>query len=57
VTWRIVYWIDPDAILVADWFDKKTQQTPRIVIERCRARVKESRPPWWADRRRIRSWP
>lgn len=41
VTWRIVYRIDPDAILVADWFDKKTQRTPLNVIELCRARLKE----------------
>jgi phage-related protein len=41
VTWRIIYRIDSDAILVAHWFDKKTQQTPQNVIELCRTRLKE----------------
>ena len=32
-TWRIVYRIDPDAILVVHWFEKKTQTTTRRVID------------------------
>jgi phage-related protein len=33
LTWRIVYRIDPDAILVVHWFEKKTRKTPKSVID------------------------
>lgn len=39
-TWRIVYRIDEDAIVVLDVFQKKTQQTPKQVIDSCRSRIK-----------------
>ena len=39
-TWRIVYRIDPDAIVILEVFSKKTQQTPTHVIEVCRRRQK-----------------
>ena len=39
VTWRIIYRIDSDAIVVADWFEKKTQTTPKSTIERCKKRL------------------
>ena len=39
VTWRIVYRTDPDAVVIADVFAKKTQRTPRAVTERCQARL------------------
>src|SRR5690349_15698375 len=32
VTWRIVYRVDPDAIVIADVFAKKTPQTPTGVV-------------------------
>jgi phage-related protein len=35
-TWRVVYRIDADAIVVADVFAKKTRATPRPVIDACR---------------------
>ncbi|HUO07695.1 MAG TPA: type II toxin-antitoxin system RelE/ParE family toxin [Phycisphaerae bacterium] len=38
VTWRLIYRIDRDAILIGDVFAKKTQQTPQNVIEACRRR-------------------
>ncbi len=38
-TWRIVYRIDSDAIVVVDAFAKATQQTPRHVVEACRRRL------------------
>ena len=38
-TWRVVYRIDPDAIVVADVFGKKTRQTPKPVIDACRRRL------------------
>ncbi len=41
VTWRISYRIDHDAIVIVEVFKKKTQRTPRAVIERCRKRLKE----------------
>ncbi|MEC4896017.1 MAG: type II toxin-antitoxin system RelE/ParE family toxin [Oscillatoria sp. PMC 1051.18] len=34
-TWRIIYLIDEDAIVILDVFSKKTQKTPKDVIERC----------------------
>ena len=38
-TWRIVYRIDADAIVVAEVFAKKTQTTPKSVIDACRGRL------------------
>jgi phage-related protein len=37
-TWRIMYRIDPDAILILEVFSKKTRETPKRVIEACRKR-------------------
>lgn len=39
-TWRIIYRIDEDAIVIADVFRKTTQQTPKRVIEDCRRRLR-----------------
>jgi phage-related protein len=41
VTWRIVYRADPDAVVIAEVFNKKTPQTPRSVILSCQRRLKE----------------
>jgi phage-related protein len=41
VTWRIVYRIDEDAIVIAEVFGKKSRATPQIVVEKCRKRFKE----------------
>ena len=41
VTWRIVYRIDPDAIVIAEVFEKKTPRTAQAVIETCKRRFKE----------------
>ncbi len=38
-TWRIVYRIDSDAIVILDVFSKKTAQTPRTVIDTCKRRL------------------
>jgi phage-related protein len=35
VTWRIVYRVDADAIVIADMFEKKTALTPKSVIANC----------------------
>jgi phage-related protein len=41
VTWRILYRVDPDAIVIAEVFAKKTPQTPPAVVSACRRRLKE----------------
>lgn len=38
--WRIVYRMDPDAIVIADVFSKTTQKTPQTVIATCQRRLK-----------------
>lgn len=42
-TWRLVYRIDPDAIVIAEVFAfaKKTEKTPKDVIQACKKRLKE----------------
>jgi phage-related protein len=40
-TWRLVYRIDPAAIVILDVFEKKTQTTPQRIIEICRRRLKQ----------------
>ena len=40
-TWRIVYRVDRDAIVIGEVFAKKTAATPRWVIELCRRRLRE----------------
>ena len=45
--WRLVYRIDPDAIVILDVFEKRTKRTPQQVIEICRRRLRRyeaSRP-------------
>lgn len=37
--WRIVYRIDPDAVLIVDVFAKTTRGTPATVIDRCQTRL------------------
>jgi phage-related protein len=39
-TWRIIYRVDPDAIVILDVFRKTTPQTPQRVIEACLRRLK-----------------
>lgn len=41
VTWRIMYRVDSDAIVITEVFAKKTEATPRAVIERCQRRLRE----------------
>jgi phage-related protein len=40
-TWRLVYRVDDDAVLILEVFSKKTGQTPKRVIGVCRRRMKE----------------
>jgi phage-related protein len=41
VTWRIVYRIDADAIVIGAVFAKKTAQTPPQVIALCKQRFRQ----------------
>jgi phage-related protein len=41
VTWRIVYRLDSDAVIIGEIFEKKTSNTPKRVIDICRKRFKE----------------
>lgn len=38
--WRIVYRVDPDAVVVAEVFKKMTPRTPKRVIDVCRERLR-----------------
>ena len=39
-TWRIVYHIAADAVVILEVFAKTTQRTPKSVIATCRARLR-----------------
>lgn len=39
-TWRILYRIDADAIVIFELFAKKTATTPKKVIEKCKKRLR-----------------
>lgn len=41
LTWRIMYRIDKDVIIILDVFEKKTQKTSKKIIEICQKRLKE----------------
>ena len=38
-TWRIVYLVDTDAVVILEVFSKKSRVTPKRVIETCRMRI------------------
>jgi phage-related protein len=38
--WRLIYRTDPDAIVILEVFEKKTNQTPQHVVENCRRRLR-----------------
>jgi phage-related protein len=40
-TWRIVYRLDADAIVVLEVFSKKSRATPKAVIDACKKRLKD----------------
>jgi phage-related protein len=42
-TWRIVYALERDAVVILEVFAKKTSKTPKQVIETCQKRLKEFR--------------
>ena len=39
--WRIIHRIDTDAIVILEVFQKKTQETPKYVIDKCKGRIKQ----------------
>jgi phage-related protein len=39
--WRIMYRVDPDAVLILEVYAKKTRKIPQEVIDRCKKRLKE----------------
>ena len=40
-TWRLIYRVDLDAIVIAEVFAKKTEKTPKEVMQACKKRLKE----------------
>jgi len=41
LSWRIVYRIDADVIVLLEVFSKKTSKTPKRIINLCKKRLKE----------------
>ncbi len=41
ITWRLIYRIDPDAIVVVEVFAKKTHKTPKDLTQACKKRLKD----------------
>ena len=39
-TWRIMYRLDEDAVVILEVFQKKTARTPQSVIKTCRTRAR-----------------
>lgn len=39
-SWRLIYRLEPDAVVVLDVFRKTTQQTPLRVIATCQGRLR-----------------
>lgn len=39
-TWRIVYRTDADAIVILEVFEKKTNTTPKHIIDTCKDRIR-----------------
>jgi len=39
-TWRVIYRLDDDAVIIVDVFEKKTQSTPRQIIANCQRRLR-----------------
>jgi len=45
-TWRIIYRVDPDAIVIADVFSKKSRTTPQAVVARSKRRLRGYDDAW-----------
>jgi phage-related protein len=42
-TWRIIYAIEPDAVVILEVFSKKTRATPKAVLENAQKRIRQYR--------------
>src|SRR5689334_12934902 len=42
-SWRLVYSVQPEAIVILDVFEKKTQKTPKHVLDACKQRLERFR--------------
>ena len=40
-TWRIIYRIDSDAVIILEVFSKKSRAMPKAVIATCKKRLKD----------------
>ncbi len=40
-TWRVIYRVDPDAIVIAEVFSRKTRSLPQHIIKACAKRYRE----------------
>jgi phage-related protein len=40
-TWRIIYRIDSDAIVILEFFNKKSRTTPKAIVDVCKRRLRE----------------
>jgi phage-related protein len=40
-TWRIIYRLDPDAVVILEVFSKKSQQTPKAVVNSVKGRLQK----------------
>lgn len=40
LSWRIVYRVDPDAVIILEVFEKKIAKTPKRVLDVCKARLR-----------------
>ena len=43
VTWRIMYYVDQEAVVIPEVFAKKTRATPRKVVDVCKGRLRDYR--------------
>jgi len=41
ISWRIIYRVDAEAVVVVDVFAKDSPRTPRRILERCRRRLRQ----------------
>lgn len=39
-TWRVIYRLDENAIVIVDVFSKKSTRTPKTVVETCKRRLR-----------------
>jgi phage-related protein len=40
-TWRVIYRLDEDAVVIAEVFQKRTRKTPKTVVDICERRLKD----------------